>query len=93
MNYPSPDHDMEQEKQAFHQKNEDSLAESGLIKRYNYDEFTAEKVLPLLNFDKSPRVGQPAPDLPLWHLNGEQIDLSDIWSSHTYTFVEFGSFT
>jgi hypothetical protein len=93
MNYPSLDHNMEQEKQALHQKNEASFAESALIKRYNYDEFTAEKVLPLLTFEKSPSVGQPAPDFPLWHLDGEQVKLSDIWSSHTYTIVEFGSIT
>ena len=93
MNYPSLDHDMEQEKRAFHQKNEDSLAESGLNRPYNYDEFTAEKVLPLLKFESSPSVSRPAPDFPLWHLNGGQVNLSDIWSSHTYTIVEFGSFT
>ena len=93
MLYPSLDHDMEQEKQAFHQKNEDNFAGSALIKRYNYDEFMAEKILPLLKFESSPSVGQPAPDFPLWHLNGEKVNLSDIWSSHTYTIVEFGSFT
>jgi hypothetical protein len=84
---------MEQEKQALHQKNEASSAESALIKRYNYDEFTPEKVLPLLTFEKSPSVGQSAPDFPLWHLDGEQVKLSDIWTSHTYTIVEFGSIT
>ena len=93
MNHPSIDRDIEQEKQALHQKNEDSFAQSALIERYNYDEFTPEKVLPLLNFEKSPSVGQPAPDFPLWHLNGDEVNLRDIWSSHTYTIVEFGSFT
>jgi hypothetical protein len=93
MNYPSQDHNVEQEKQALHQKKVASFAESGLNTPYNYDEFTPEKVLPLLNFEKSPSVGQPAPDFPLWRLNGEEVKLSDIWSSQSYTIVEFGSFT
>ena len=93
MNYPSLDHNMDQEKQALHRKSEDSFAESGQNVPYNYDEFTPEKVLPLLNFEKSPSVGQPAPNFPLWRLNGELVKLSDIWPAHTYTIVEFGSFT
>ena len=64
-----------------------------LIERYNYDEFTPNKVFPLLNFMNSPSVGQKAPDFSLWHLDGRETRLSDIWSSHLYTIVEFGSFT
>lgn len=69
------------------------MASEDLIKRYNYDEFTPEKFLPWLNFEASPPLGQPAPDFPLWHLDGAETRLSEIWSRHTYTIVEFGSFT
>ena len=69
------------------------MADSDLIARYNYDEFTAEKVMPWLNFKASPALGQPAPDFPLWDLDGRQTSLNELWSSHTYTVVEFGSFT
>jgi hypothetical protein len=66
--------------------------------RYNYDEFTRENVLPWLNFENSPPVGQPAPDFPLWTLGdqeryGTKTSLREIWSAHTFTIVEFGSFT
>ncbi len=64
-----------------------------LATRYNYDEFTAGKVLPWLNFKGSPPIGSQAPDFPLWPLDGGQSSLSEIWSANTYTIVEFGSFT
>lgn len=64
-----------------------------LIKRYNYDEFTREKVLPWLRFDQSPALGQRAPDFPLWDLDGEEIQLHTILKAKLYTIVEFGSFT
>ncbi|NKQ35811.1 MAG: hypothetical protein HF973_09375 [Chloroflexi bacterium] len=64
-----------------------------IITRYNYDEFTREKVFPLLDFDNSPPLGEKAPDFPLWHLDGTETSLSAIWSQHLYTIVEFGSFT
>jgi hypothetical protein len=64
-----------------------------LISRYNYDEFTPAKVLPWLSIENSPSLGQPAPDFPLWHLDGRQTSLKEIWSAHLYTIVEFGSFT
>lgn len=69
------------------------MADQDLITRYNYDKFTAQKVLPWLNFESSPALGQQAPDFPLWDLDGEKTSLSEIWSAHTYTVVEFGSFT
>lgn len=62
-------------------------------KQYNYDEFTKEKVFPLMNFENSPPLGQPAPSFPLWQLDGSETSFKAIWSSHTYTVVEFGSFT
>lgn len=68
-------------------------SDNDLLTRYNYDEFTAEKVLPWLNFGASPPIGRKAPDFPLWHLGGTQTSLSEIWSAHSYTIVEFGSFT
>ena len=64
-----------------------------LLSRYNYDEFTANKVLHWLNFENSPSLGNKAPTFPLWHIDGTKTDLSAIWSKHLYTIVEFGSFT
>ena len=66
---------------------------SNLVTRYNYDAFTREKVLPWLNFEESPPLGSPAPDFPLWDLDGRETRLSAVWSQHRYTVVEFGSFT
>jgi len=64
-----------------------------LLAAYNYDSFTPEKVLRWLNFDASPPLGQPAPDFPLWRLDGPETSLGEIWSQHLLTVVEFGSFT
>jgi hypothetical protein len=69
------------------------MSEQDLITRYNYDEFTREKVFPWMNFEQSPTVGEPAPSFPLWHLDGTETSLQELWSSHLYTIVEFGSFT
>jgi hypothetical protein len=67
--------------------NEEQLA------RYNYDAFIPEKFERWLNFDASPLLGQQAPDYPLWRLDGSATRLSEVWANHTYTIVEFGSFT
>jgi hypothetical protein len=64
-----------------------------LLSRYNYDEFIPEKFDRWLRFEASPPLGQPAPDFLLWRLDGSETRLSAIWSSHTYTVVEFSSFT
>jgi hypothetical protein len=64
-----------------------------LIARYNYDEFVPEKYRPWMNFDASPPLGSPAPDFPLWDLDGGQTRLSALWARYTYLVVEFGSFT
>lgn len=69
------------------------MPDPDLIARYNYDEFTSEKVTPWLNFASSPPLGRKAPDFPLWPLRGGETSLSQIWSQHLYTVVEFGSFT
>ncbi len=69
------------------------MADWSLISAYNYDSFTREKVLPWLNFESSPPLGRPAPDFPLWHLDGSQTSLQGIWSQNRLTVVEFGSFT
>ena len=69
------------------------MTNKDLIARYNYDEFIASKVFPWLQFEASPALGQKAPDFPLWHLDDQETRLSEIWSAHTYTIVEFGSFT
>jgi len=64
-----------------------------LLATYNYDSFTPEKVLRWLNFAASPPLGEPAPDFPLWDLDGRPTSLREIWSQHLLTVVEFGSFT
>ena len=69
------------------------MTDQELIIRYNYDVFTPEKVRPWLNFENSPPLGQKAPTFPLWHLDGRQTTLQEVWSQNLYTIVEFGSFT
>jgi len=69
------------------------MSDSDLLSRYNYDAFVPEKFMPWMRFSESPPLGEPAPDFPLWQLDGTTTTLSAIWSSHTYTVVEFGSFT
>lgn len=69
------------------------MNQDDLIKQYNYDQFTPEKYTPWMRFSESPALWQPAPDFALWTLDGEETSLSAIWSQHTYTVVEFGSFT
>jgi len=69
------------------------MQKADLISRYNYDSFLADEVMALLDSFASPPLGQKAPDFPLWSLNGGETALSQIWSSHNYTVVEFGSFT
>jgi hypothetical protein len=69
------------------------MTDPDLIRRYNYDEFVPDKFMPWMRFDDSPPLGETAPDLPLWTLDGEPTHLSEVWSRHAYTVVEFGSFT
>jgi hypothetical protein len=69
------------------------IERSDIITSYNYDEFTAAKVKPWLNFDASPPLGRQAPDFPLWYLDGSTTTISEIWSGYQFTVVEFGSFT
>ncbi len=69
------------------------MSDRGLLARYNYDEFIPEKFQPWLNFEASPPLGEPAPDFPLWDLDGRETNLSAVWSRYTYSIVEFGSFT
>jgi hypothetical protein len=69
------------------------MVDADLIARYNYDEFVPVKFQPWMRFNYSPSLGGPAPDFPLWHLDGRETSLGAIWSHHTYTIVEFGSFT
>lgn len=64
-----------------------------LLARYNYDSFTPKNFEPWMKFDKSPVVGQPAPDFSLWSLDQVLTSLSEIVSKNLYTIVEFGSFT
>jgi hypothetical protein len=69
------------------------MSDANLLIRYNYDVFIPEKFEPWMRFDESPPLGQPAPDFPLTRLDGTTTRLSEIWSAHLYTIVEFGSFT
>jgi hypothetical protein len=70
------------------------MTEQDMMTRYNYHSFTTDNVKPWLNFDNSPPLGQKAPDFPLWHMeDGAETRLSEVWSQHLYTVVEFGSFT
>ncbi len=69
------------------------MVDSDLLFRYNYDAFVSAKFEPWLDFAGSPALGEPAPDLPLWPLDGDETRLSAVWASHAYTVVEFGSFT
>jgi hypothetical protein len=49
--------------------------ELDLVQQYNYDEFVPEKFERWIRFGESPILGQPAPDYPLWDLDGRQINL------------------
>ena len=69
------------------------MTDSNLLAEYNYDEFIPAKFERWLNFQASPPLGEPAPDLPLWDLAENATRLSAIWSRHLYTVIEFGSFT
>ena len=69
------------------------MIDQDLLRLYNYDSFTPENFTPWMNFDKSPVVGEQAPDFPLWDLEQKEISLSQIWAQNLYTVVEFGSFT
>ena len=69
------------------------MIDDHLTVNYNYDAFIPANFGPLMRFDQSPPIGEPAPDFPLWHLDGTETSLSAIWSANLYTVVEFGSFT
>ncbi len=69
------------------------MSNPDLVTRYNYDEFIPEKFQPWLSFEASPPLGEPAPDFPLWDLDGRETSLSAVWSRCTYSIVEFGSLT
>ena len=69
------------------------MSDNHLLARYNYDEFVPEKFKPWMNFSNSPPLGYPAPDFPVWQLDGGGTTLREIWSQNTFTIIEFGSFT
>ncbi len=69
------------------------MSDADLVTRYNYDEFVPAKFMPWLNFENSPSLGEKAPDFPLWTLDRAETSLRAIWSAHTFTVIEFGSFT
>ena len=69
------------------------MSDPDLISRYNYDSFVPDNFMQWMNFESSPPLGQPAPEFPLWHLDGTETTLGEVWRRHAYTIVEFGSFT
>ena len=70
------------------------MSNQELIEKYNYEKFVPESFMPWLNFASSPKLGEKAPDFPLWDADSRtETTLSAIWSAHTFTIVEFGSFT
>lgn len=69
------------------------MLDAEIVSRYNYDSFVPAKFEPWMRFEQSPPLGKLAPDFALWPLAGGETTLSAIWSAHTYTIVEFGSFT
>lgn len=64
-----------------------------LLTRYNYDSFVPEKFESWMNFEASPKTGSAGLDFPLWNLDQTDTRLSEVWSQHDFTIVEFGSFT
>jgi len=64
-----------------------------LLTRYNYDSFVPEKFEQWMNFEASPKTGTLGIDSPLWNLDQTPTRLSENWSQHDFTIVEFGSFT
>lgn len=69
------------------------MTEDDLIQRYNYGSFVPDMFMPWMRFDSSPPLGEPAPDFPLWDLEGVEVSLSSLWDRHLYTIIEFGSYT
>lgn len=70
------------------------MIDQDLIEKYNYEKFVPESFMPWLNFTESPKLGEKAPDFPLWNADTqEETKLSVAWGSHIFTVVEFGSFT
>jgi len=68
------------------------MSEQDRISYYNYSVF-GQQAFEMLNWENSPAIGKPATDFPVWDMNGKQTSLSAAWSQHTYTVIEFGSFT
>jgi hypothetical protein len=68
------------------------MPEQDRIAYYNYSVF-GRQAFEMLRWENSPAIGKPAPDFPVWDIDGNETTLSAIWSQHTYTVIEFGSFT
>ena len=69
------------------------MEDKDLLNRYNYDSFIPDNFEQWMRFENSPKLGETAPDFPLTRLDGRSEKLSEIWSTHALTVVEFGSFT
>ena len=63
-------------------------------RHYNYDSFIAENFKPHNRFDKSPELGRPSPDFPLWQMDGRrETSMKEAWQGCAFLVVEFGSLT
>ena len=69
------------------------MSDSDLVGKYNYDSFVPDKFQPWLNLAASPPTGRIVRDFPLWNLDETETSLHAVLSGHSYTIVEFGSFT
>ena len=56
-----------------------------LTESYTFDEITPEKVGSWMRFAECPKLGQPAPDFPLWEMNQQKTCLCPIWIANLYT--------
>ena len=68
------------------------MADQDRISYYNYSVF-GRQAFEMLDWENSPAIGRPAPDFPVWDIDGNETCLSDIWLQHAYTVIEVGSFT
>lgn len=60
---------------------------------YNFETFSRESLMPIVDYGNSPLVGKAAPDFPLWDLEGNEINLAEFWKANDMIVIEFGSFT
>ena len=69
------------------------MDKQNLLAKYNYDSFVPKNFEPWMRFDQSPSPGSIGLDFTLWDLEEKETFLSQVWSAHQFTIIEFGSFT